>query len=145
MTRDQHLIVLRGNSGAGKTALADRLQRAMGRGTANVGQDHLRRVVLREHDVPGGDNIGLINQVARHCLSLGYHVILEGILYSQHYGPMLAELVRDHAGASHVFYLDVALDETLRRHAARPLSKEVSDAQLRDWYVGRDTLGLPGG
>lgn len=76
----QHLIVIRGNSGAGKTTLARWLQLAMGRGTANIGQDHFRRVVLREHDLPDADNIGLIAQRARHCLAIGYHVILEGIL-----------------------------------------------------------------
>lgn len=139
-----HLIVLRGNSGSGKTTLAAALQREMGRGTANVGQDHLRRVLLREHDVPGGDNIGLIDAVARHCLAVGYHVIVEGILLAQHYGSMLTDLVDDHDGPHLVFYLDVTLEETLRRHADRPLSNEVTPAQLRDWYVHRDLLGLSG-
>lgn len=55
----QHLVVIRGNSGSGKTALARDLQLAMGRGTANIGQDYVRRVILREHDRPGGNNIGL--------------------------------------------------------------------------------------
>lgn len=78
---DQHLILIRGNSASGKTTLARELQMAMGRGTANIGQDHFRRVVLREHDVRGGDNIELIALATRHCLDIGYHVILEGLLF----------------------------------------------------------------
>ena len=121
----QHLVVIRGNSGSGKTTLARDLQLAMGRGTANIGQDHVRRVILREHDRMGGDNIGLIAQTVRYCLAMGYHVIVEGILYSDHYRSMLCELIDEHAGPSHVFYLDVSLDETLRRHASRPMAAEV--------------------
>ncbi|MGD7789618.1 zeta toxin family protein [Propionibacteriaceae bacterium Y1700] len=47
-----HLVIIRGNSASGKTTAARSLQLALGRGTANIGQDHFRRVVLREHDVP---------------------------------------------------------------------------------------------
>lgn len=142
--RDQHLILIRGNSASGKTTLARELQLAMGRGTANIGQDHFRRVVLREHDVPGGDNIELIAQAARHCLKIGYHVILEGILFSQHYGDMLRRLLNEHTGPRHVFYLDVPLDESVRRHERRPLSAEVTEAQIRGWYVDADHLGVAG-
>lgn len=104
---DQHLIVLRGNAASGKTTLARELQLAMGRGTANIGQDHFRRVVPRERDVPNGDNIELIAATAQHCLAAGYHVILEGIFVSEHYGTMLGSLLEAHQGTTHVIYLDV--------------------------------------
>src|ERR1700689_4815453 len=48
------LIVIRGNSASGKSAVAAELRRRHGRGLAIVGQDNLRRQVLRERDVPGG-------------------------------------------------------------------------------------------
>src|SRR6476620_4897495 len=50
-----HLIVLRGNAASGKCTLAAALQRGLGPGTANIEQDHFRRVILREHDVPDGE------------------------------------------------------------------------------------------
>ncbi|KUG52411.1 hypothetical protein AVL62_13820 [Serinicoccus chungangensis] len=137
------LLVVRGNSGSGKTAVAA-LQRAWGRGTANVGQDHLRRVVLREHDVPDGHNIGLIEQTVRYCVGVGYNVILEGILIAAHDGPMLRRLIAEHDGPTCVSYLQVPLEETLRRHERRPLRAEVEPAQLRDCFVPDDTLGLEG-
>lgn len=141
---EQRLIIVRGNSGSGKTTLARELQLAMGRGTANIGQDHFRRVVLREHDVPGGDNIEFIAAAARHCLSIGYHVIMEGIFYSGHYGVMLRSLAQAHTGPAHVFYLDVPLEETLRRHERRPMRAEVEPEKLRQWYLTGDVLGVPG-
>jgi predicted kinase len=138
------LIVLRGNSASGKSTLARDLQRELGAGTANVGQDHFRRVVLREHDVADGDNIGLLANTIRYCLGSGHHVIAEGILIARHYREMLCEVIARHSGPSHVFYLDVSLDEALRRHQQRPLAAEVSADSFRGWYVLSDLLGVPG-
>jgi predicted kinase len=134
------LIVLRGNSGSGKSSVAAALRAAYGRGVAWVSQDLLRRVILWEKDKPGGVNIGLIDQVARYSLDQGYHVVLDGILYADRYEEMLAGLQRDHLGRSCFYYLDIPLGETLRRHATRPLAAEVGEAQLRDWYRPRDLL-----
>lgn len=139
-----HLIVIRGNSSSGKSTLATELQHRLGRGVANVGQDHLRRVVLREHDVPDGDNIALIEQTVRHCLAIPYHVIVEGILHEPHYGPMLRRLLDEHAGPSQVFYLDVPFEATVERHRTKDFAAAVSTEQLRSWYHDRDLLGVPG-
>jgi predicted kinase len=59
------LIVLRGNSGSGKTTVAAALREAYGRGMAWVSQDLIRRIILKEKDKPGGLSIGLIDQVTR--------------------------------------------------------------------------------
>jgi predicted ATPase len=134
------LIVLRGNSGSGKSTVAAALRAGHGRGVAWVSQDLIRRVILRERDVPGGANIGLIDQVTRYSLDQSYHVVLDGILYADRYEQMLAGLQQDHLGRSYFYYLDVALDETLRRHATRPQAAEFGAAEMRDWYRPRDLL-----
>ncbi|RYU09858.1 AAA family ATPase [Nocardioides iriomotensis] len=144
MENAPHLIVLRGNAASGKSTLAAALQRALGPGTANVEQDHFRRVILREHDVAGGENIGLIAHTVRYCASIGNNVIVEGILVAKHYRDMLREILAEHPGPTHVFYLDVPLEETLRRHATRPLGAEISADTFREWYVQSDTLSVPG-
>ncbi|MDH6111381.1 energy-coupling factor transporter ATP-binding protein EcfA2 [Kitasatospora sp. MAP12-15] len=135
------LIVIRGNSGAGKSTVAAAIRGAYGRGIAIVGQDNLRRMVLRERDVPGGANIGLIDTVARYSLNVGYHVIVEGLLYADHYGPMLRALRDDHAGRSCFFYLDVPFEETVRRHSTRPQAAEFSPDDMAGWYRPGDLLG----
>jgi shikimate kinase len=141
-SRETRLIVLRGNSGAGKSTVARDLREAYGRGLAWVSQDLVRRVILQEKDQPGGANIGLIDQVARYSLDHDYHVVLDGIFYADRYEPMLATLNRDHCGVSRFYYLDVSLDETLRRHATRPQAADFGPDDMREWYKHRDLLSL---
>jgi hypothetical protein len=43
-----------------------------------------------------------------------------------------------------VFYLDVSFDETVRRHATRPLANEVTPEQMLGWYEPHDVLRIPG-
>ncbi|MFD8232378.1 AAA family ATPase [Streptomyces sp. NPDC059696] len=142
-TEHTRLVVLRGNSGSGKSSVAAGLRERFGRGLALVGQDNLRRDVLRERDRPGAANIGLIDLTARYALDAGYHVVVEGILYADHYGEMLTRLGADHRGPTHAYYLHVPFEQTLVRHATKPIAHEVGASQLREWYRERDLL--PGG
>jgi adenylate kinase family enzyme len=136
------LIVIRGNSGSGKSSIARQLQRRYGRGCALIEQDYLRRIVLRELDGPGGIAPALIEQTVRFALDNRYHAILEGILSSHKYGPMIAALRRTHRGTTHVFYLDVSFEETLRRHGTRPQATDFTAADMRRWYKPWDLLGF---
>lgn len=51
-TEETRLVVVRGNSASGKSSVAAGIRDRFGRGLALVGQDNLRRIVLRERDVP---------------------------------------------------------------------------------------------
>jgi chloramphenicol 3-O-phosphotransferase len=134
------LIVLRGNSGSGKSAVAAAIRARYGRGIALVGQDNLRRIVLREKDVPDGANIGLIDLTARYALNHGFHVVIDGILYADHYADMLEALRRDHQDRSWFYYLDVPFEETMTRHATRPQAAEFGLAEMQRWYREHDLL-----
>jgi predicted kinase len=139
------LIVIRGNSGSGKSTVARDVRLRYGRGCALVEQDYLRRNLLREHEsIQEPIAPELIGLNVRFALEHGYHVILEGILDRNRYGDMIAGLRREHAGETYVFYLDVAFEETLRRHTTRPQSVAFTGDQMRAWYRERDLLGLPG-
>jgi predicted kinase len=140
------LVVIRGNSGSGKTTTAREVRRRYGRGCALLEQDYLRRIMLREHD---SGSIGpvapaFIAATARSALDLGYHVVLEGILHTERYGVVLRELIAGHDGPVSTFYLDVSFDETVRRHQGRAEPIPVTAAMMRDWYAPRDLLGVPG-
>ncbi|MFD6097145.1 AAA family ATPase [Nocardiopsis flavescens] len=135
------LVVLRGNSGSGKSTVAATVRAAYGRrGMAVVGQDVVRRDILRERDRPGAVNIGLIDLMVRHILGRGAHVVLEGIFYADHYGPMLTALIDDHPGRAHAYYFDLPFEVTLARHATKPLARELGEAELRRWWRPRDLL-----
>lgn len=138
------LVVLRGNSGSGKSSVAREVRLRYGhRDLAIVSQDVVRRQILREKDVPGGANIDLLDTITRWSLHRGYHVLLEGILDSGRYGAMLKSLVDDHSGPSFLYYLDIPLAETLRRHNTRPQRHEFSAQDMTSWYRAHDLL--PGG
>jgi hypothetical protein len=140
----RRLIVLRGSTASGTTTVALALQQALGPRTANIGQDHFRRVVLRQHEVPGGDNIGLIAHTVHYCASIDDHVIVEGIFRASRYGDMLTQDLAEHPGPTHVFYLDLlgvpceivldggmGLDATVRTIVRRRRTTARATAQLR--------------
>lgn len=138
------LVVIRGNSGSGKSTIARQLQLRHGPGCALVEQDYLRRIVLRERDTPRGLAPDLIAHTVRFALDHGLNVILEGILHSAKYGDMVRTLIRAHRGRTSVFYLDVSLAETLHRHEGRPQVADFSGDDMRGWYNDRDVLGVDG-
>jgi adenylate kinase family enzyme len=134
------LIVIRGNSGSGKSSVAQTIREYYGhRDLAVIGQDVVRRQMLRELDVPGAANIDLIDTIVRWTLSRGYHVLLEGILAASRYGDMLARLRYDYP-VSHWIYLDVPFEETVRRHRTRPQRDQFTPEQMAEWYQTRDLL-----
>jgi adenylate kinase family enzyme len=140
------LIVIRGNSGSGKTTVGREVCRRYGRGCALIEQDYLRRIVLREHDTSRADPVApaFITATVRNALDLGYHVVLEGILHTERYAEVLHRLIDQHSGASNVFYLNVSFDETVRRHQTRAETVTFTPEQMRDWYVPEDLLGIDG-
>jgi predicted kinase len=138
------LIVIRGNSGAGKSTIAKQIRLRFDRQCALVEQDYLRRIVLRELDKPGGIAPLLIAQTVQFALNHGRHVVLEGILHAARYANVITALLAQHRGANFVFYLDVSLEETLRRHASRPQANEFTADDMRGWYAPRDLLGIDG-
>jgi predicted kinase len=139
-TPETSLVVLRGNSGSGKSTIARTLRARLRGRVAWVEQDYLRRVVLHEHDIPNGLNIGLISQTVRYALDHGCDVILEGILHAPHYAEMLRSLGDDHLGRTLWYWFNVSFDETLRRHATRPQASAFGADDMRRWYRERNPL-----
>jgi predicted kinase len=131
------LVVLRGNSGSGKSFIARMLRDR--REVAVVSQDVLRRKVLGVEDGRGNPAVGLIDLVARFALDHGKHVVLEGILRSDIYGPMLQTLAADHLGTTGFFRFDVPFEETVRRHNSRG-RVDFGERELRQWWRDRDIL-----
>ncbi len=135
------LIIIRGNSGSGKSTIAKAVRERINEKTALVEQDYLRRSVLGVTGKSGDDIIMLIDQVVRFSLDRGYVTILEGILPKEYYGEMLLRLV-NYADKSYVFYLDIPIEETLVRHQTKPNSHEFGETEIRDWFRDKDYLGI---
>lgn len=125
--------------------MARRVQRELpGSKIAVIGQDHVRRDLLWERETEQRGTIGLVTVTAQHCLSIGHITVVQGIFGSERYADMFAELLDGHHGPSLVYYLDVSLAETLRRHARKTFAADVPDAEVASWYRERDVLGVEG-
>ena len=92
------LIILRGNSGSGKTTVSKELQKKFGKNTMYISQDMVRRQILMVDD--GNDTLAL--PLMKEMLSYGSRnsevVILEGIMYAYWYRTLFVqakELYRD--------------------------------------------------
>lgn len=141
----KNLIIIRGNSGSGKSTVAERLRKELGGKVAIVGLDTLRRTILMEQDHQGNtDIIGLIEQTAVYCLDKDYTVIIEGILSKPKYKEILMKLVDNAECSSYIYYIDVSLEETLKRHKTKPIADEVTDEQFMSWYQPKNYLDVPG-
>jgi adenylate kinase family enzyme len=141
MTR--RLIIIRGNSGSGKSTIAMRLRNALPDRTMLLSQDVLRRDILKVHDTAGNSATGLIKQMAGYGRDNGYDVIIEGILSEVKYGEMLRSLTSQFE-ESHVYYMEIPFDETLRRHISKPNAHEFGEKEMREWWKEKDYLNLPG-
>lgn len=137
------LIIIRGNSGSGKSTIAKQLQHELGHKTMLVPQDVVRREILRTKDVPKNPSIQLMKDIATYGHTSGYDVVIEGILIRKRYGKMLQEVITLFDEV-YVYYLNISLEETLRRHKTKPNAHEFGEDQIREWYVSKDVLGVPG-
>lgn len=141
---ESKLIIIRGNSGSGKTTTAQSLQNHWGHGTLLVSQDVVRREMLKVHDREGNLSIDLIRQIAEYGKEKCEFVIVEGILYKSRYGEMLNNLIQFYNKRAYTYYFDLSFDETVFRHNNSSKKAEFGEDSLRDWWKPMDYLGVDG-
>ncbi|MDL4839906.1 kinase [Aquibacillus rhizosphaerae] len=139
---ESKLIILRGNSGSGKTTIAKSLQNHLGRGTLLVSQDVVRRDMLKVHDRDGNLSIDLIRQIVEYGKDKCEFVIVEGILNKRSYGEMLMDLIQFFNQEAYTYYFDLSFEETVLRHNTRSKKMEFGEDSLRTWWNPNDYLGV---
>lgn len=105
------LIMLRGNSGSGKTTVAKELQELFGRGTMVLSQDMIRREVLKERDGIDPPALPLIKQILKYGSDNCEVVILEGIFIADWYRELFEEAIKLYA----LTYMRIILIFLLRK------------------------------
>lgn len=141
---ESKLIIIRGNSGSGKTTTGKNLQHHLGHGTLLVSQDTVRREMLKVHDREGNLSIDLIRQIAEYGKDKCEFVIVEGILYKNRYGDMLNKLIQFYNHNTYTYYFNLSFEETVMRHNSRSKKKEFGEDSLRAWWNPQDYLGVDG-
>lgn len=137
------LIILRGNCGVGKSTVAKELRESArsAKRVALIEQDIFRLYLLKDEGWDSSHHIELIRQTAEFVLTRGYDVIVEGTLHAEKYQDMLGQLT-EKTSEHFIYYLDVSLAESVRRHQTRSIAHKFGEEKLREWYKGQDRLGF---
>ena len=138
--RNSTIIILRGNSGSGKSTVAKNLQRELGHGTFLISQDVVRREMIFVHDEPNNQSIDLLIDLVKWGQNNCNIVILEGILRSKTYERLFEIISSEFGNNIFAYYFDLPFEETLKRHNTRDKSKEFGEEALRNWWTEKDYL-----
>jgi adenylate kinase family enzyme len=136
------LIILRGNSGSGKSTVAKALFEQVTKPAVLIEQDYYRFIFK-----PAG---GTLNSKTIHkmikanvlaALKDNYDLILEGIFNVKSWKVIFDEIFEIHPKDNFIFYFDISFGETIKRHRTKPNKDEWSEADMKDWYNPRDFMG----
>lgn len=133
------LIVIRGNSGSGKSTIAGQLH-SMNEDSILIEQDYYIKYSSKDAALDLQRKQRIFRDVRQALGSYGL-VILEGVFDSRRYWQYFDELVCDHPDDNYFAYLDVSFEETLRRHELRDKRHEFGRQEMLGWYALHDHLG----
>lgn len=136
------LIILRGNSGSGKTTIARGLQEKFGYGTMLISQDVVRREMLYVKDSERPKAKELLYLLAMYGKKHCDIVIMEGILNSEWYKDLFKQLKKDFGENIYAYYFDVPFEETLKRHRTRKCKDEFGEEEMKKWWNEKDLLNF---
>ena len=132
------LVILRGNSGSGKSTVAKELQSILGSNTMLISQDMVRREILKVSD--GKDTLAL--PLLKLLLQYGFEhnevVILEGIMVSDWYRPLFEQAVSLYGKDIYAYYFDLPFKETVKRHKTRAKAGSFGEEAMKEWWVEKD-------
>ena len=130
------LIILRGNSGSGKTTVAKELQKKFGYNTMPISQDEIRRNILRVKDGIDTKALPLMIELLKYGYEHSDIVILGGIMYDEWYNPLFKVANELYGSNVYAYYFDLSFEETVRRHNTR--NREFGEKDMRRWWREKD-------
>jgi adenylylsulfate kinase-like enzyme len=138
---DTKLIILRGPSGSGKSTIMAELKSQSQRKIATIEGDYFKRNIL--HNLSESKEVGafMCKEVALLALQYGYDVIMEGIFKMKHYDQTMRELLDAHQGDNYLYYFNIPLEETIRRHESRHKKADFGRAEMTKWYSSASPTG----
>ena len=130
------LIILRGNSGSGKTTVAKELQKKFGYNTMLISRDEIRRNILWVKDGIDTKALPLMIELLKYGYEHSDIVILEGIMYDEWYNPLFKVANELYGSNVYAYYFDLSFEETVRRHNTR--NREFGEKDMRRWWREKD-------
>ncbi len=137
------LVILRGNSGSGKTTVAKMLQEKFGPNTMLISHDMIRMQILHVWSAEGvRKSLPLMITLLRYGRRNSEITILEGILPYEDYKPLFEAALEEYGENIFSYYYDISFEETLRRHQTKPNRDEFGEADMRRWWKEKDFLEI---
>lgn len=137
------LIILRGNSGSGKTTVAKMLQEKFGANTMLISHDMVRMQILHVWSKEGlRKSLPLMIELLRYGRRNSEITILEGILPYKDYEPLFEVALEEYGENIFSYYYDLPFEETLRRHEMKPNRDEFGEADMRRWWKEKDFMEI---
>ena len=136
------LVIIRGNSGSGKTTVAKALQHKLGHNIMVISQDVIRRDILWVKDGADTKALPLLSELLVYGKNNCEIVILEGILNSKWYMPLF-ELAKKLFGNNiWAYYYDLTFEETLIRHRTRSCKDDFGKEEMQKWWNEKDFIEI---
>ena len=135
------LIILRGNSGSGKTTVAKLLQNKIGANTMLISHDMIRMQILHVRGKEGVEKSQpLMIELLRYGKRHSEVTILEGILPSKEYATLFEVAIEEYGDNIYSYYWDIPFEETLIRHYTKPNCNDFGEEAMRRWWQEKDYL-----
>jgi adenylate kinase family enzyme len=142
MVMQTKIIILRGNSGSGKTTISKKLQKRLGHGTLLIPQDVVRREMLYVKDGADTKAVDLLIQLIMYGKENCTYVILEGNLNSNWYQKLFETIKYEFNNEIYAYYFDIPFEETLLRHKTKSNSNEFGEIEMKRWWKEKDYINM---
>lgn len=136
------IIILRGNSGSGKTTISKKLQKKLGHGTLLISQDVVRREMLYVKDGVDTKVVDLLIPLILYGRENCTYVILEGILNSSWYYKLFETIKYEFGNGIYAYYFDIPFEETLHRHKSKPNANDFGETEMKRWWKEKDFINI---
>ena len=136
------LIIIRGNSGSGKTSVSKVLQEKFGENTMLISQDMVRREILHTRDGEDTKALPLMTELLKYRRRNSPVTILEGIMVADWYMPLFETAIKEFGSEIYAYYYDLPFEETLARHDTRAKRMSFGAEDMRRWWVEKDYMKI---
>lgn len=142
MNRLAKLIIIRGNSGSGKTSVSKALQEKFGENTMLISQDIIRREILHTKDGAGTKALPLMTKLLKYGRHNSRVTILEGIMDAEWYMPLFEAAIEEFGSEIYAYYYNLPFEETVARHGTRAKRTEFGAEDMRRWWIEKDYMKI---
>ena len=137
------LIILRGNSGSGKTSVAKALQQKFGPNTMLLSHDMIRMNILHVWSTEGIlKSEPLMINLLKYGKANSKITIMEGVLPADAYKRLFETAVEEYGQNIFAYYYDLPFEETMIRHSTKPNRNDFGEADMRRWWREKDYLPM---